>query len=260
MTLRALVVDDEPLAIERMQSLLARIPEVDVAGTAETGDEALAAVAAGGIDLLFLDVEMPQLDGFDLIEQLMRRGEAMPHIVLVTAHEAHAPMAFDCGVLDFLTKPVRLGRLETAVARATHAMHQSYAAGQLTQVSEQLDVLRQSFDRRTSDYMWVQRRGESIRIDLAEIIRVQAEGEYVRLFVDGVDYLHRESLTAMMTRLDADRFLRIHRSSAIDRDAIVSVRRRTTGNYQVVLRDGAMLPVGRTYRQAVRSVMAERGD
>lgn len=260
MTLRALVVDDEPLAIERMQSLLARIPTVAVAATAETGDEALAAVAAGGIDLLFLDVEMPQLDGFDLIEQLMRRGGIMPHVVLVTAHEAHAPMAFDCGVLDFLTKPVRLGRLETAVARAAHAMHQSDAAGRLSQVSEQLDTLRRTFDRRTSDYLWVQRRGESIRIDLSQIVRVQAEGEYVRLFVDGADYLHRESLTAMLARLDEDRIVRIHRSSAIDRDAIASVRRRTTGNYQVTLRDGSVLPVGRTYRQAVRGLMAAREE
>jgi len=254
MTLRAMVVDDEPLAVERMCALLARIPDVAVVATAECGEDAVAALAGIAIDILFLDVEMPQLDGFDLIEQLARRVETMPHVVLVTAHECHAPLAFDSGVVDFLTKPVRLGRLETAVARVVRAVHQSEATVRLEEVRAQLRALRGSIDSRESNVLWVQRRGESVRIDLRRIDRIQAEGEYVRLYVDDHDYLHRESLIALLGQLDPDRYLRIHRSSVVDVQAIVGVRRRATGSYQAIMRDGTVLPVGRSYRAAVRKL------
>lgn len=256
MTLRAMVVDDEPLAVERMCALLARIPDVAVVATAECGQDAIAAMAGGGaeVDILFLDVEMPQLDGFDLIEQLARQVEPIPYVVLVTAHECHAPLAFDSGVVDFLTKPVRLGRLETAVARVARTMGHAQAAVRLEEVREQLAALRGSVDSRAANILWVQRRGESVRIDLRKIERLQAEGEYVRLFVDGSDYLHRESLTALLAQLDPDRYLRIHRSSVVDADAIVGVRRRATGSYQAIMRDGIVLPVGRSYRAVVRKL------
>jgi len=252
MTLRAMVVDDEPLAVERMCALLARIPELTVVATAECGEDAIAAVLGTPIDVLFLDVEMPQLDGFDLIEQLAREMDPLPHIVLVTAHECHAPLAFDSGVVDFLTKPVRLGRLETAVQRIARAVRQEQAAVRLDELRDQLAALRGSVDHRASNVLWVQRRGESVRIDLGRIDRIQAEGEYVRLYVDGSDYLHRESLTALLGQLDPNRYLRIHRSSVVDADAIVGVRRRATGSYHAIMRDGTVLPVGRSYRAVVR--------
>jgi len=257
MTLRAMVVDDEPLAVERMCALLARIPDVAVVATAECGQDAIAALGATGtgIDILFLDVEMPQLDGFDLIEQLARLAGPIPYIVLVTAHECHAPLAFDSGVVDFLTKPVRLGRLETAVARVARTIGHAQAALRLEEVREQLAALRGSVESRAGNILWVQRRGESVRIDLRKIERLQAEGEYVRLFVDGSDYLHRESLTALLAQLDPDRYLRIHRSSVVEADAIVGVRRRATGSYQAIMRDGTILPVGRSYRPVVRKLI-----
>ena len=254
MSLRAMVVDDEPLAVERMCALLARIPDVAVVATAECGEDAIAALSRSRIDILFLDVEMPQLDGFDLIEQLARQLETMPHVVLVTAHECHAPLAFDSGVVDFLTKPVRLGRLETAVARVARAMRQEQAAVRVEELREQLAALRGNVESRAANILWVQRRGESVRIDLTRIDRIQAEGEYVRLYVDGSDYLHRESLIALLGQLDPDRYLRIHRSSVVDAEAIVGVRRRATGSYHAILRDGTILPVGRSYRAVVRKL------
>ena len=98
--LRAMVVDDEPLAIERMEALLAQVQDVEVVATASNGSDAIAVLTKGGVDLLFLDVEMPRIDGFDLIERLARDGIALPHVILVTAHQIHAPPAFDAGVLD----------------------------------------------------------------------------------------------------------------------------------------------------------------
>jgi DNA-binding LytR/AlgR family response regulator len=259
MSLRTMVVDDEPLAIERLCSLLSRLPDVAVVATAESGLDAFHTLAAGGIDLLFLDVEMPQLDGFDLIEQLSRQVDRMPHVVLVTAHECHAPLAFDSGVNDFLTKPVRLGRLETAVARVSRALQQSEAAQRLSEARDQLAALRGSADPSTPAILWVQRRGESVRIDLSRVERLQAEGEYVRLFVDGSDYLHRESLVSLLGQLDPGRYLRIHRSSVVDAEAITGVRRRATGSYQAILRDGTILPVGRSYRAVVRKLINRLG-
>lgn len=255
MTLRAMVVDDEPLAVERMCALLARIPDIAVVATAECGQDAISVLTGGTeADILFLDVEMPQLDGFDLIEQLARQVASIPHIVLVTAHECHAPLAFDSGVVDFLTKPVRLGRLETAVQRVARTIGHAQAASRLEEVRDQLAALRGSVDSRAANILWVQRRGESVRIDLRKIERIQAEGEYVRLYVDGSDYLHRESLIALLGQLDPDRYLRIHRSSVVDVDAIVGVRRRATGSYQAIMRDGTVLPVGRSYRGVVRKL------
>lgn len=254
--LRAMVVDDEPLAVERMCSLLARVADVEVTQTATNGRDALARIVGGDLNLLFLDVEMPQIDGFDLIEELARRTEVVPFIVLVTAHEYHAPMAFDSGVVDFLTKPVRLGRLETAVARVVRMIRQSDAATRLQEVTEQLDDLRRSMETKAADFVWVQRRGGAVRVDLRAVERVQAEGEYVRLFVDGADYLHRETLTALAARLDPARFVRIHRSSVVETDTIVGVRRRATGSYQALLRDGSILPVGRSYRAVIRSLIS----
>lgn len=259
MTIRAIVVDDEPLAIERLCSMLSHIPDVIVAATAESGEEAADVLAAGGIQLLFLDVEMPQIDGFDLIDLLERAGNTIPHIVLVTAHQCHAPFAFDTGVIDFLTKPVRLARLETAVARAVRAIQNAEAAAHLPEVREQLVALRGKLDRDASRALWVQKRGESVRIDLRRVERLQAEGEYVRLFVDGRDYLHRESLASLLTQLDPDRYVRIHRSSIVDAETITAIRRRATGSYQAILRDGTVLAVGRSYRRVVRSLM-KRAD
>ena len=255
MTLRAMVVDDEPLAVERLCTLLSRIPEVTIAATAESGPDAIDILVAGGIDLLFLDVEMPQLDGFDLIDQLARQVEFLPQIVLVTAHECHAPLAFDTGVIDFLTKPVRLGRLESAVSRVARTIQHAEASIQLNEVREQLAALRGNIDSAAANFLWVQRRGETLRIDLRRLDRVQAEGEYVRLFVDGNDYLHRESLASLLGQLDPDRYVRIHRSSVVDIQSIVGVRRRATGSYQAILRDGMILAVGRSYRAVVRRLI-----
>lgn len=253
MKLRAIIVDDEPLAVDRMSALLAVLTNVELVGTASNGREASAILEAGGVDLMFLDVEMPQLDGFDLIEQLNRQAIPLPYIVLVTAHQIHAPMAFDTGVTDFLTKPVRLSRLETAVARVAQANKDSLILSQIGELGRAEPV--SDAPKALDNDLWVQRRGEAIRIDLSRIDRLQAEGEYVRLFIDGTYYLHREALSNLAERLDGSRYIRIHRSSVIQRGDVAALRRQSTGSYQVELRDGTVLPVGRTYRRVVRSLV-----
>lgn len=254
MSLRALVVDDEPLACERLVAMLSRIEGVEADGVAGSGKAALELIARRTPDVVLLDVEMPHLDGFDVIEQLARRGGEAPLIVFVTAHNCHAPSAFDSGVVDFLTKPVRLGRLELAIDRVRRTLDQRDAAERLRQARDQISMLRNSLGGREVPHLWIQRRGGAVRVDLDQIDRIAAEGEYVRIVIGGQDYLHREALTAMLARLDPQRFVRVHRSLIVNRARIMAVRRGATGSYRLITDDGEFA-VGRSYRRTVRSLV-----
>ncbi len=256
--MRLLICDDEPLAVERLRELLARVDGVEVVGAATNGRAALEAVERLLPDALLLDIEMPALDGFDVVEALAQ-GPASPPplIVFVTAYPQFAAHAFDTGAIDFLTKPVRLARLETACARVRRAIDERGAAGRLTELARQLESLRaeRRGDGGESGHLWVQRRGESVRIDLSRVDRVQAEGEYVRIYHGEASYLHREPISALIDRFDAACFLRIHRSHIVNRDRIASIRRRPAGGYTIVTDTGELLPVGRSYRGVVRELI-----
>ncbi|MEO8375629.1 MAG: LytTR family DNA-binding domain-containing protein [Sphingomonas bacterium] len=258
--IRAILCDDEMLALDRLADMIHRIDGIEIAGTAGNGVAALEVVAEEQPDLIFLDIEMPALDGFDVVEELNRRGGAAPLIVFVTAYPQFAAHAFDTGAIDFLTKPVRLGRLETAIERARAAIESRDARSRLGDLALQLQALRdeRGSDFRAGNYLWVQRRSETVRVDLDLVDWIQAEGEYVRLHLDAASYLHREPLSAILQRLDARRFVRIHRSHIVNRDRIVAVRRRATGGYKIVISGDRELPVGRSYRSLVNVVIAER--
>jgi DNA-binding LytR/AlgR family response regulator len=258
--IRVLLVDDETLAVDRLRGLLAHFDDVEVVGSAHSGDAALEQAAALRPDAILLDVEMPILDGFDVVEELARGG-AEPLIIFVTAFPRFAASAFDTGAIDFLTKPVRLTRLEAAVARLRRAIDDRTATDRLCELAGQLEALRQERGGagiHAPNHLWVRCRGEAVRVDLDRLECIAAEGEYVRLFTGEASYLHRASVTAMMERLNPQRFLRIHRSYIIDRNRIVSVRRRATGGYELLTDGGRTLPVGRNYRAGVRDILADR--
>lgn len=260
--MRLLICDDEPLAVERLRDLVGRIDGAEVAGTATNGRAALDAIAAVRPDAVLLDVEMPALDGFDVVEALARdAGAPPPLIVFVTAYPQFAAHAFDTGAIDFLTKPVRLARLETACDRVRRALDERTAAARLTELAAQLETLRAERRGEGDDgaHLWVQRRGETVRIDLGRVDRVQAEGEYVRIYHGAASYLHREPISALIGRFDPGRFLRIHRSHILNRDRIASIRRRPAGGYTIVTDTGELLPVGRSYRGIVRELVARDG-
>jgi DNA-binding LytR/AlgR family response regulator len=258
--IRVLIVDDEALAIERLRDLLSQFAEVEVAGTATGGRAALEQAAELRPDAILLDVEMPVLDGFDVVEELARSERAAPLIVFVTAYPQFAVNAFETGAIDFLTKPVRLSRLEVAIERLRTALESRSARTRLDELAGQLESLRaeRGAQLHERNYVWVQSRGESIRVDLDRVDWIEAEGEYVRLFVGETSYLHRESVTGMMQRLNPQRFMRIHRSYLINRDRIAAVKRRPTGSYQIVMDSRRELPVGRSYRSQVRAIILER--
>lgn len=260
--LRAVACDDEPLALERLSEMLARFGDVELIGCCENGRDALDLIADRQPDLLLLDIEMPRLDGFDVVEELAARergeGAPPPLIVFVTAYPRFAAQAFDSGALDFLTKPVRFARLEQALMRARQALADREARRRLEELARQLDTLRAERGGRPADpqHLWVQRRGELVRVDLDRIDCIKAEGEYVRLFCGEISYLHRDLISAIVDRLDPRRFVRIHRSVIVNRDRVACVRHARHGAMKVALENGEELPVGRTYRKLARSLTA----
>lgn len=260
--LRILACDDEPLALERLTDMLARLPDVMLAGSAENGRDTLSLIAAARPDVLLLDIEMPRLDGFDVVEELAAQlrgvGSPPPLIIFVTAYPRFAAQAFDSGALDFLTKPVRFARLEQAVARARRALDDREAHRRLDELARQLDALRaeRAGEGPESRHLWVQRRGELVRVDLDKIDWIRAEGEYVRLFCGETSYLHRDLISAIIERLDERRFVRVHRSVIVNRERVASIKRARHGAIKLVLDSGEELPVGRTYRRDARTMTA----
>lgn len=260
--IRALLVDDEPLSLARLGVLLARFEDVQIVGTAENGSKALQLLSNTPTDVLFLDVEMPEMDGFDLLEALGSEGAQVPLVVFITAFPRFAADAFDTGAIDFLTKPIRTERVGRTIERVREALNDRIARRRLSELLLQLDQLRsiRSDVASKRNYLWVQRRGEAVRLDLDKLDRLAAEGEYVRLFVDGHEYLHRASVTAMAARLDPDRYVRVHRSHIVKLDQVASIRRRPTGSHALTLKGGETVPVGRRYRHLIALLQRDATD
>jgi len=259
MAVRVLVCDDETLATDRLKRLLARRTDVELVGEAGHGAEALEAVACLAPDVILLDVEMPGLDGFDVVEALattMKREQA-PLIVFVTAYPQFAASAYETGAIDFLTKPVRYPRLSLAIDRVIHELEARTAATRLEELSRQLETLRRerSDGNREDERLWVPQGGSVIGVSIGSLDRISGEREYIRLYRGAEQYLYRCSISALMPRLEPQRFVRIHRSHVVNLAYIRSIRRRATGGYRVVTTPGDTLPVGRTYHSAIRRLM-----
>jgi DNA-binding LytR/AlgR family response regulator len=253
--IRAFIIDDEPLAVARLNVLLSRFNDLEIVGSATDASEALREISRCNPDALFVDIEMPDIDGFDLIEAVGKLPGAAPLIIFVTAFPKFAVDAFDKGAIDFVTKPVRADRLASSVERLRSAIQSRIARQRLNELVEQLDQLRtQHASGMVSDrrFLWVNRRGELIRLDLDRLERAAADGEYVRLFISGQEYLHRESVSGLMGMVDPNAYVRVHRSHVVRRDRVVSIGRRAAGGYFLLLESGARIPVGRRFREAIR--------
>src|SRR3712207_5452405 len=204
MMIRALVVDDEPLARRGIRVRLERAGGVDVIAECANGAEAVDAIRDRQPDLVFLDVQMPGLDGFDVIQEV--GAERMPAVVFVTAYDAHALRAFDVHALDYLLKPIDDERFDTAVERARRRIAEREAGAMGRRLAAAMSELR---DRR----ILIKDRGRVVIIDEADVDWVEAEGDYVRIHAAGRGHLLRETMSAMADRLDPTHFARIHRST-----------------------------------------------
>lgn len=260
--LRILAVDDEPLALRRLEIILSRMAGATLVGRARSGEEALALIAAVAPDVLLLDIRMAGMDGFDIAEALA--GGPAPQIIFVTAFDAFAPRAFDVSAVDYVLKPVEFDRLAAALDKARARMAATDAVERVDELSALLATLRASRPAvdptpRYESEFWVQHRGEFVRLFAHDIEWIAAERDYVLLHAHGRAYLLRETMAGIGTRLDPDAFLRIHRSAIVQTAQIAGVRALAYGHVQVVLASDEKLRVGRTYVKAVRDLIAGRG-
>ena len=234
--LRTMIVDDEPLAIERMQVLCAEIDELAVIGTASDGEAALRLAEKLKPDLMLLDMTMPGLDGLAVARQLGKRDDP-PAVIFVTAHEDFAVEAFDLEAVDYVLKPVAAERLERAIDRAVARREHAQSGG-----GEWLSEF------------WVPHRSELLRIDAGQVDRIDAERDYVRLHVGERSYLLLQTIAGLEGKLDPSRFLRIHRSTILRRDRIRGLRHEGLGVWSAELDDGEALRIGRTYLRKVKAM------
>lgn len=240
--LRTMIVDDEPLAIERMQVLCAEIDQLQVVGTASDGEAALRLARKLRPDLMLLDMTMPGMDGLSLARQLGRQ-DVPPAVIFVTAHEDFAVEAFDLEAVDYVLKPVGAERLERAIDRA---------------VARRDRVQPEAGGDWLSEF-WVPHRSELLRIDAGQVERIDAERDYVRLHVGRTDgpprsYLLLQTIAGLESKLDPARFIRIHRSTILRRDCIRGLRHEGLGVWSVELDNGETQRIGRTYLRKVKAM------
>jgi two-component system, LytTR family, response regulator len=253
MSLTALIVDDEPLARERIRGLLAADSDVVVIGECASGAEAVRAVRANRPDLLFLDVQMPGMDGFETLEAIHAgRGGAIPAVVFVTAYDQFAVRAFEVHALDYLLKPFDRERFAAAVRRAKANVERAQSGEVATRLAALLAGRRPQ-----SPYLRrlvVSGAGRILVVDVADIRWIESEGNYVRLHTSADAYLHRETMKALEARLDPEEFLRIHRSAIVRIDRVKELRPWFHGAYIVVLSDGTELQSSRGFSGRLKAV------
>lgn len=242
--LKILIADDEPLAAERLQLLLARAPGVDLVGTASDGEAAVRLAEGLQPDVVLLDIAMPGMDGID-VARALSASSVNPAIVFVTAFDNFAVAAFDVAAIDYLMKPVQVERLERALARTRSWLDsggKSQPASQSAHVEE----------------FWVPDHSGLVRISASDIERVTAERDYMRLHVGPRSWLIHRTIGKLEQDLDPARFLRVHRSVIVRRDTIIGLYRDEGGHWTARLNGGAEQRIGRSYIDDVKK-FAGRG-
>jgi two-component system, LytTR family, response regulator len=245
---RALVVDDEPLAREHLVALLAGEPDVEVVGEAGGGSAAIQLIGSAKPDLVFLDVQMPGCDGFEVLSAVAQSHH--PVVVFVTAYDAHAIRAFEFAAVDYLLKPVVEPRFRAAVRRAVERVR-DVNAGEL---AAQLTALLQHVPPGMAERIPIHSDGRVTFVKPHEIDWIDAADDEVRLHVSNVTHVLRETMAGMEARLPPD-FMRIHRSIIVNVDRIREVQPWFKGDYVLVLKDGTQLTSGRTYRERVQKLL-----
>lgn len=250
--MRVLIVDDEALARRRMRSLLAGVPDIAIVGECETGAQAVTAIRDLQPDLVFLDVQMPELDGFDVIESV--GPEKMPPVIFVTAFDDYAVNAFEVGAIDYLLKPVDQFRFSQTLERAKKRIGgrggQPDLAAQLSGLLERVARADVSDDR-----IGVKVQGKIVFLDADEIYWIQARDDIARVHLVDSAYDVREPLTHLAARLPANRFLRVHRSAIVNTSKVRAAEPFDQGDQLLILRNGKRITTGRSYRKAVKDFL-----
>jgi two-component system, LytTR family, response regulator len=247
--IRTLIVDDEPLARERVRSLVADQAGLEVVGEASDGDQAIQAILAQQPDLVFLDVQMPRRTGFEVIQEIGAGN--MPAVVFVTAYDQYAIKAFDVHAVDYLMKPFDRERFEAAVERARKHLQHADGGALKTQLMELVRELQPATTAK-QDRIVVKSGGRLFFLRMDEIDWIEAAGNYVRIHVGKDAHLLRETMNTIEGRLDQKMFMRIHRSRIVNMERVKELHPWFNGDYAVILRDGTKLMLSRGYREKLQ--------
>jgi two-component system response regulator AlgR len=242
--LTVLIADDEPLAAERLQMLLARIDGIHLVGTAHDGESAVRMAEALQPDVMLLDIAMPGLDGIEVARALSRQGPS-PAVVFITAFDQFAVAAFDVAAIDYLMKPVEAERLARSIHRA-----RAYLQARSERPPEEAVAPPSPW----LEEFWASDLSGLVRIAARDIDRVTAERDYMRLHVAKRSWLIHHSMSALEEGLDPELFVRLHRSAIVRRDFIAGFTRNASGRWIARLADGNEQPVGRLYADQVRAI------
>jgi two-component system LytT family response regulator len=250
--LRVLVVDDEALARRRMRALLSGVADVSLVGECETGAQAVASIRTLDPDLVFLDVQMPELDGFDVIAAV--GVDRMPPVIFVTAFDDYAVNAFEVGALDYLLKPVDQVRFSQTLERAKNRLAAKSGHPAMTaQLQALLDYVARG--DAASERIGVKVQGKIVFLDPDEIYWIQARDDIARIHLADVAYDVREPLTRLAERLPQSVFLRVHRSAIVNTSKVRAAEPFDQGDQLLILRNGKRITTGRSYRKAVKDFL-----
>lgn len=261
MTIRTILVDDEPLAVQGLQLRLEAHEDVEIIETCLNGREAIRAIKTHKPDLVFLDIQMPGFDGFSVIQGLMEVEP--PLVVFVTAYMDHAVRAFEADALDYLMKPVEPDRLAETLDRVRQRLAEKRGieeAGRLKEVlaevaPDAVDAMPDGIDvpasNRFEKLINIKDRGQIFRVDVDSIERIDAAGDYMCIYTGDNTLILRETMKDLEKRLDPRRFQRVHRSTIVNLDLVKQVKPHTNGECFLVLDSGAQVKVSRSYRDVV---------
>lgn len=254
MAIKALIIDDEPLAREKLRGFLESAEGIEILGECRDGREALETIEQETPDLIFLDVQMPEMDGFEVLANL--ELEKMPTVVFVTAFDQYAIKAFDVHAVDYLLKPYDRQRFVQALDRARVEVERR----QTGDMKSQLLALLQDVEKRSPSFperLVVKSSGRVILIKVDDLDWVDAAGNYVRLHAGNESHLLRETMSRLENRLDPARFLRIHRSTIVNIERIKELQQQFHGDYLVVLKNGQRLTLSRSYRDKIQGLLSQ---
>ena len=249
--IRAVIVDDEPLARRKIRQMLARDLDVEIVGDCANGREAITAINAQNPDLVFLDVQMPEVDGFAVLESIA--GARTPLVIFVTAYDQYALRAFEVSAVDYLVKPFDRRRFEKAMQRAKSLL----ATEQGSDLNQQTLALLAELRARSNhiERLVIKAGGRAFFLKTEEIDWIEAEGKYVRLHAGKESYLLREAIGSIEGQLDPKKFPRIHRSTIINIDRVRELQPWFHNEYRVILHDGTELMLSRSCRKKLGELL-----
>jgi two-component system, LytTR family, response regulator len=251
--IRALVVDDEPLARDMIREMLDGDPEAEIIGECAGGREAVEAIQSLKPDLIFLDIQMPELGGFEVLESL--KGNGIPYVIFATAYDQYAVRAFEVHALDYLLKPFDRERFETAWNRAKLLIREdrlNIREQHILALLEELKAGPQYLER-----LVVKTEGRVFFLSVNDIHCIEAEGNYVRVYNGAKTYLLRETISGLESQLNPKTFLRIHRSSIVRIDKIKELQPWFHGEYHVIMENGKQLTLSRNYRSNLQDAVGK---